>query len=635
MDLRRHITAGRLSELVGQTDGARDRQGDPHAGLAAGRRGRAAARSSPTTRQYLQAYADGVNAYIDAAGRPSKMALEYAVLGQQVPDYRVEPWTPVDSLAWLKAMAWDLRGNYDDELARARLVGRRHRRPADRPSSTRPTPYDRNQPILSDAGLAARRARSARPGAPAAPRHGRPGDARAPADAARVYADACRSALRRRPGAARARRRHRLQLVGRLRRRDRRTGKPLLANDPHLGASIPGIWYQIGLHCRTVSAGLPVRRLRLHLRRPARRRHRPQPARSPGASPTSARTSPTSTSSRSPATPTCATASYVPLTTRQETIKVAGGERRARSRPQRPCTARSSPTSSTDVAERRRRARRSTGAPDRGRLRRVARRGPALTPGHDRRRDLRARHGARTSTAVPRGGAQDSRSRRRTSSTPTSTGHIGYQAPGPDPDPARPRRPEPPPGYWPAPGLGLAGTTGRATCPFDAAAVRVRPAGGLHRRGQPGGDAPSTDAVPHHRVGLRLPQPADPRPARRRTPKVTPGADVRRSRCDTRNGVRRRRWSRSCCRIDRSTTSPRRPRTCCATGTSPSRRTVRPAAAAAYYNAVWSNLLDLTFDDELPGDIQADGGGRWMQAVRAAAARTRTTRGGTTSGRRA
>ncbi len=39
------------------------------------------------------------------------------------------------------------------------------------------------------------------------------------------------------------------------------------------------------------------------------------------------------------------------------------------------------------------------------------------------------------------------------------------------------------------------------------------------------------------------------------------------------------------------------------------------AAAAAYYNAVWSKLLDLTFNDELTGDIKADGGGRWMQAV--------------------
>src|SRR5690606_7709775 len=27
------------------------------------------------------------------------------------------------------------------------------------------------------------------------------------------------------------------------------SGKPILANDPHLGPSLPGIWYQIGLQC--------------------------------------------------------------------------------------------------------------------------------------------------------------------------------------------------------------------------------------------------------------------------------------------------------------------------------------------------------------------------------------------------
>jgi penicillin amidase len=32
------------------------------------------------------------------------------------------------------------------------------------------------------------------------------------------------------------------------------TGKPLLANDPHLSPSLPSVWYQMGLHCRTVSS---------------------------------------------------------------------------------------------------------------------------------------------------------------------------------------------------------------------------------------------------------------------------------------------------------------------------------------------------------------------------------------------
>ena len=35
------------------------------------------------------------------------------------------------------------------------------------------------------------------------------------------------------------------------------TGKPILANDPHLGVSLPGIWYQMGLHCTHLDADCP------------------------------------------------------------------------------------------------------------------------------------------------------------------------------------------------------------------------------------------------------------------------------------------------------------------------------------------------------------------------------------------
>ena len=35
------------------------------------------------------------------------------------------------------------------------------------------------------------------------------------------------------------------------------TGAPLLANDPHLGVGVPGIWMQMGLHCRTVGEECP------------------------------------------------------------------------------------------------------------------------------------------------------------------------------------------------------------------------------------------------------------------------------------------------------------------------------------------------------------------------------------------
>jgi len=39
------------------------------------------------------------------------------------------------------------------------------------------------------------------------------------------------------------------------------------------------------------------------------------------------------------------------------------------------------------------------------------------------------------------------------------------------------------------------------------------------------------------------------------------------------------------------------------------------SAAAAYYNAVWRNLLALTFDDQLPDAVHASGGDRWFEVV--------------------
>lgn len=36
------------------------------------------------------------------------------------------------------------------------------------------------------------------------------------------------------------------------------TGSPLLANDPHLGTTVPGVWMQMGLHCTTVSDACPL-----------------------------------------------------------------------------------------------------------------------------------------------------------------------------------------------------------------------------------------------------------------------------------------------------------------------------------------------------------------------------------------
>ena len=61
------------------------------------------------------------------------------------------------------------------------------------------------------------------------------------------------------------------------------TGGALLANDPHLGISMPSVWFINGLHCAPVSARLSVRRGRRQLPGRARRRCSGTTPASPGA----------------------------------------------------------------------------------------------------------------------------------------------------------------------------------------------------------------------------------------------------------------------------------------------------------------------------------------------------------------
>lgn len=116
MDFRRHLTAGRLSELFGESQLGTDKFLRSLGWHDVAKQEVDAL--SPETRAYYEAYAAGVNAYM-AERKGSALSLEYAALGLQNPGYSPEPWTPVDSVAWLKAMAWDLRTNIEDETARA------------------------------------------------------------------------------------------------------------------------------------------------------------------------------------------------------------------------------------------------------------------------------------------------------------------------------------------------------------------------------------------------------------------------------------------------------------------------------------------------------------------------------------
>ncbi len=112
METHRRIGAGRLSEAFGEAALDTDR----FLRTLGVRRVAAAqwANASPASREALQAYADGVNAVIATLrARPP----EFLILGLQP-----EPWAPEDSLAWAIMMAWDLGANWNTELIRLRLA---------------------------------------------------------------------------------------------------------------------------------------------------------------------------------------------------------------------------------------------------------------------------------------------------------------------------------------------------------------------------------------------------------------------------------------------------------------------------------------------------------------------------------
>jgi penicillin G amidase len=113
MELQRRYGAGRLAEIFGASAVAIDRQMRV-LGLY-----RAAsvelASLSPEVRRALDAYTAGVNAFL--ATRRGALPPEFLLLR-----FTPEPWRPVDTLVWGKLLDFQLAGNYRGELLRARLA---------------------------------------------------------------------------------------------------------------------------------------------------------------------------------------------------------------------------------------------------------------------------------------------------------------------------------------------------------------------------------------------------------------------------------------------------------------------------------------------------------------------------------
>lgn len=232
MDFWRHLGSGRLAEMFGESQLETD-QFLRTMGWA-----RVVQRElelmDPEALAGLEAYAQGVNAYL--ANRDElDLSLEYVILGFLNRAYEPEPWLPLHSLTWTKAMAFNLGGNMDSEIWRAVLS---RKLGPDRFQDLDPD-YPANHPVIVT---------STRSQVDDPPSLGLKLNLQSFSQLEGIYTQsmALRDLL---GGSGIGIGSNSWVLSGS--RTD--TGMPLLANDTHLGIQMPSIWYENGLHCEPIT----------------------------------------------------------------------------------------------------------------------------------------------------------------------------------------------------------------------------------------------------------------------------------------------------------------------------------------------------------------------------------------------
>ena len=261
MDFWRNIGSGRLAEMFGSSQVDTDRY------LRTMGWARVAQQEiqeiNAEMKAYLEAYADGVNAYL-AEHQGSALSLEYTVLKFLNPGYKPEPWQVVHSLTWGKVMAYDLGRNFDSEIERAILL-----------KTLSPTqveelfpPYPKELPVIlpefHQGGGGKIQNSKLVLSAVEVFKIQNYSDSSLFTQSPNVFAEAITPALESitKPMMALE------KLIGPtgigigsnnwvISGERTATGKPILANDPHLGVQIPSIWYEVGLHCTPKSAECP------------------------------------------------------------------------------------------------------------------------------------------------------------------------------------------------------------------------------------------------------------------------------------------------------------------------------------------------------------------------------------------
>lgn len=211
MDLVRRAASGTLSEVFGRAT----LKDDEFFRLIGVRRVAEAIvqQLSQESKEALQTYAEGVNAYISS--HKGKLPVEFALL-----QYEPEPWTPVDSIALMRLLAWKLSVSWRVDLVLQELVNK--------------------------VGLA--RAREVFPAIHEHEPYIVPASGNAFWTAVTPFLQSGRNALSVLGFGAGTPGSNAWVVSGMKTTR----GKPLLANDPHLKITAPSVWHETHLNCGTL-----------------------------------------------------------------------------------------------------------------------------------------------------------------------------------------------------------------------------------------------------------------------------------------------------------------------------------------------------------------------------------------------
>ncbi|GAC1441695.1 MAG: penicillin acylase family protein [Sediminibacterium sp.] len=226
MEFQTHIAAGRLSEIVGEDRVATDRFFRRLGMVYGAEQTMQNMEKNPELKAAVQAYADGVNAYIKSL-KPEQIPFEYKLL-----DYKPEEWTPLKTYLFLMFMSYDLtaRGATTD----LQMTNAKNYFGYDDFNKLYPNIQDSLDPIVPKGTVYSKP--EIKP--------------KAPAGVDSVYlgkTPSSDSVVQ--PAPDKDNGSNNWAVSG----SKTKSGRPILCNDPHLGLNLPSLWYEVQITTPTHS----------------------------------------------------------------------------------------------------------------------------------------------------------------------------------------------------------------------------------------------------------------------------------------------------------------------------------------------------------------------------------------------